>query len=47
MQLTNTHRREVIEDLLDIKIFSSMNSIIKDKIRQRKEEIKVLTLKKG
>jgi len=46
MQLTNTHRREVIEDLLDIKIFSSMNSIIKDKIRQRKEEIKVLTLKK-
>ena len=46
MQLTNTHRREVIEDLLDIKIFSSMNNIIKDKIRQRKEEIKVLTLKK-
>jgi len=46
MQLTNTHRREVIEDLLDIKIFSSMNSIIKDKIRQRKEEIKVLNLKK-
>ena len=46
MQLTNTHRREVIEDLLDIKIFSSMNNIIKDKIRQRKEEIKVLNLKK-
>ena len=46
MQLTNNHRREVIEDLLDIKIFSSMNNIIKDKIRQRKEEIKVLTLKK-
>ena len=46
MQLTATNRREVIEDLLDIKIFSSMNNIIKDKIRQRREEIKVLTLKK-
>ena len=46
MQLTNTHRREVIEDLLDIKIFTSMNNIIKDKIRQQKEQIKVLTLKK-
>ena len=46
MQLTAPNRREVIEDLLDIKIFSSMNNIIKDKIRQRREEIKVLTLKK-
>ena len=27
MQLTNNHRREVIEDLLDIKIFSSMNNV--------------------
>jgi DNA repair exonuclease SbcCD ATPase subunit len=46
MQLTATHRREVIEDLLDIKIFSSMNSLIKDKIRLIKEDIKVLNLKK-
>jgi DNA repair exonuclease SbcCD ATPase subunit len=46
MQLTANHRREVIEDLLDIKIFSSMNSLIKDKIRGSKEEIKVLSLKK-
>ena len=46
MQLTAANRREVIEDLLDIKIFSSMNSIIKDKIRQSKEEVKVLNLKK-
>ena len=37
---------EVIEDLLDIKIFSSMNTIIKDKIRQTRESIKVLNLKK-
>ena len=33
MQLTAPNRREVIEDLLDIKIFSSMNNIIKDKIK--------------
>jgi len=46
MQLSAAHRREVIEDLLDIKIFSSMNMVIKEKIRQAKEEIKVLELKK-
>ena len=46
MQLTANHRREVIEDLLDIKIFSSMNNLIKEKIRGVKEEIKVLSLKK-
>lgn len=46
MQLSPAHRREVIEDLLDIKIFSSMNIIIKDKIRQIKDEIKTLDLKK-
>jgi DNA repair exonuclease SbcCD ATPase subunit len=46
MQLSTAHRREVIEDLLDIKIFSSMNNIIKEKIRSVKEDIKVLGLKK-
>jgi DNA repair exonuclease SbcCD ATPase subunit len=46
MQLSAAHRREVIEDLLDIKIFSSMNMVIKEKIRQAKEDIKVLELKK-
>lgn len=46
MQLATSHRREVIEDLLDIKIFSSMNAVIKEKIRQEKEDIKVLDLKK-
>ena len=46
MQLTTNHRREVIEDLLDIKIFSSMNNLIKEKIRTVKEDIKVLSLKK-
>jgi DNA repair exonuclease SbcCD ATPase subunit len=46
MQLSAAHRREVIEDLLDIKIFSSMNMVIKEKIRQIREEIKTLDLKK-
>ena len=46
MQLSANNRRDVIEDLLDIKIFSSMNMIIKEKIRQGKEDIKVLNLKK-
>jgi DNA repair exonuclease SbcCD ATPase subunit len=46
MQLSAAHRREVIEDLLDIKIFSSMNTIIKEKIRTAKEDIKILELKK-
>ena len=46
MQLPAAHRREVIEDLLDIKIFSSMNTIIKEKIRQIKDEIRTFELKK-
>jgi DNA repair exonuclease SbcCD ATPase subunit len=46
MQLPAAHRREVIEDLLDIKIFSSMNTIIKDKIRQIRDEVRTLELKK-
>ena len=35
-----------MEDLLDIKIFSSMNVVIKDKIRNIKSEIKTLELRK-
>ena len=46
MQLSGSNRREVIEDLLDIRIFSAMNSIIKDKIRKQKDVIQVLDLKK-
>ena len=46
MQLTTANRREVIEDLLDIRIFSAMNSLIKDNIRTKKEQIKALDLKK-
>jgi len=46
MQLTTANRREVIEDLLDIRIFSAMNNIIKDKLREKREQIKSLDLKK-
>jgi len=46
MQLTAPNRREVIEDLLDIRIFSSMNNFLKDKVRIEKEQIKSLDLKK-
>jgi len=46
MQLTTANRREVIEDLLDIRIFSVMNTLIKEIIRQQKDEIKSLELKK-
>ena len=33
MQLKGPHRREVIEDLLDIKIFSQMNLLLRDRVR--------------
>ena len=46
MQLTGSNRREVIEDLLDIRIFSAMNNLIKDKIRIQREKIKSLDYKK-
>jgi len=36
MQLPSQHRREVIEDLLNIQIFSVMNSILKDKVSTNK-----------
>ena len=46
MQLTTANRREVIEDLLDIRIFSAMNNLIKDRIRTQKDQIKSLELRK-
>lgn len=39
MQLPSTQRREVIEDILDIKVFSLMNVILKEKAAGIKEEI--------
>jgi DNA repair exonuclease SbcCD ATPase subunit len=38
MQLPAQHRREVIEDLLDIQIFSVMNNLLKDKVTNNKIE---------
>ena len=46
MQLSAPNRREVIEDLLDIKIFTSMNNILKEKIRKVRDEVKTLDLKR-
>ena len=43
MQLNASHRREVIEDLLDIRVFSSMGSIVKDRIREIRDELKLET----
>ena len=38
MQLGASHRREVIEDILDIQIFSYMNGLLKERIKDIKEE---------
>jgi DNA repair exonuclease SbcCD ATPase subunit len=38
MQLSARDRREVIEDLLDIQIFSNMNLLLKDRIAENKNE---------
>ena len=46
MQLSTSNRRDVIEDLLDIRIFSAMNTLIKEKIRTEKEKIRSLDLKR-
>ena len=42
MQLPAQHRRDVIEDLLDINIFSKMNQILKEKNSNIKEELRQL-----
>jgi len=46
MQLTASSRREVIEDLLDIKIFSAMSEVIKAKLRTQRDSVRTLELKK-
>ena len=43
MQLPAGHRRDVIEDLLDIGVFSKMNLILRDKDSKLKEEINNIT----
>jgi DNA repair exonuclease SbcCD ATPase subunit len=39
MQLPPSQRREVIEDILDIRIFSTMNTLLKEKAQETKEAI--------
>lgn len=39
MQLPPYQRREVIEDILDIRIFSTMNQLLRDRVQSTKEEI--------
>ena len=39
MQLSSAQRREVIEDILDIRIFSTMNQLLKEKASDTKSEI--------
>jgi DNA repair exonuclease SbcCD ATPase subunit len=46
MQLSSQNRREVVEDILDIKVFSSMNDIAKSNIKSTKDEIKEYQYKK-
>jgi len=40
MQLPAQQRREIIEDLLDIKIFTAMNVLLKERLQNNKENIK-------
>ena len=40
MQLRSKDRREVVEDILDIKIFSLMNFLLKHKVKEISEELK-------
>jgi len=42
MQLKATHRREVVEDILDIRIFSLMNMILKQRVKDMNEKVKDL-----
>ena len=47
MQLSTTHRREVVEDILDIKVFSLMNTLLKLKYKEIKSEVDDLKLEES
>lgn len=44
MQLPQGQRRDIIEDLLDIQIFSTMNTLLKEKVVQNKQNIQTIKL---
>ena len=46
MQLGNSDRRAIVEDVLDIKIFSGMAKILRERMSKASSEIKELTIKK-
>ncbi len=45
MRLPITSRRDIIEDILDIQIFSVMNTVLKDKVKTSTEEMKDIDYK--
>ena len=45
MQLSANHRKDVIEDLLDINVFSKMNGLLKEQMAAMREKIKDVTHK--
>ena len=47
MQLKQSDRRTIVEDLLDIQIFSSMNSILKSKNSELKNDMGTVEIEKG
>jgi DNA repair exonuclease SbcCD ATPase subunit len=47
MRLTSSSRREIIEDLLDIEVFSAMNALAKDDLTALRNELDKLIQAKG
>ena len=47
MQLKQSDRRTIVEDLLDIQIFSSMNGILKSKNSELKNDMGTLEIEKS
>jgi len=47
MQLSTSHRREIVEDILDIKIFSTMNMLLKQNYKAISGELSELELEEN
>ena len=47
MQLSTSHRREIVEDILDIKIFSTMNMLLKQNYKTISGELSELELEEN
>ena len=44
MEMTKADRREFIEDILDIRVFSTMNILLKSQVTKQKEELRLLDM---